>query len=281
MAYLKTHYPAEYMAARLAVWGGYYRSRVYMAEARHLGLDVRPPHVNHSGRAFTLDPDGERLWMGLDAVRDLTRVTTRSILADRPFTSLEDFLVRAHPQHGETVNLVKAGAFAGLGNPRAMLATLGRRRWHGRHTGQLGLALSVEEMEPSDPTVEERAAWEREVLGQLVSVHPLELVAEALASYDLTPSGRLEQHQGQEVTVAGVRLASQRFRANGEASMVLVDMEDRAGIYQVLWRGEALRRYREVLSSREPVMIRGRVGTDRQGLALVLGREIQRVRERN
>jgi DNA polymerase III alpha subunit len=211
-------------------------------------------------------------------VRDLTRVTTRAILAERPFASLEDFLVRAHPQHGETVNLVKAGAFAGLGNPRAMLATLGRRRWHGRHTGQLELALlAEEEAEPPEPTVEERAAWEREVLGQLASVHPLELVAEALASYDLTPSDQLEERQEQEVTVAGVRLASQRFRANGEASMRLVDMEDRAGIYQVLWRGKALRRYREALSSREPVVVRGCVGADRQGLTLVLGREIQSV----
>jgi DNA polymerase III alpha subunit len=253
-----------------------------MAEARHLGLDVRPPHVNHSGRAFTLDPDGERLWMGLGAVRDLTRVTTRAILAERPFASLEDFLVRAHPQHGETVNLVKAGAFAGLGNPRAILATLGRRRWHSRHTGQLGLALlAEEEAEPPEPTVEEQATWDREVLGQLVSVHLLELVAEALAPYDLTPSDQLGERQGQVVTVAGVRLASQRFRANGEASMRLVDMEDRAGIYQVLWRGKALRRYCEALSSREPVVIRGRVGADRQGLTLVLGQEIQRIREKN
>jgi hypothetical protein len=104
------------------------------------------------------------------------------------------------------------------------------------------------------------------VLGQLASVHPLELVAEELTAYDLTPSDRLGECQGQEVTVAGVRLASQRFRANGEASMKLVDMEDRAGIYQVLWRGEAL-------SSREPVVIWGRVGADRQGLTLVLGQE--------
>jgi DNA polymerase III alpha subunit len=100
------------------------------------------------------------------------------------------------------------------------------------------------------------------------------VAAEAVAA---TSIDRLEVHHRQEVTVAGVRLASQRFRANGEASMVLVDMEDRAGIYQVLWRGEALRRYREALPSREPVVIRGRVGADRQGLTLVLGREIQRV----
>ena len=69
-------------------------------------------------------------------------------------------------------------------------------------------------------------------------------------------------------------MSAQRFRAHGAEPMRLVDMEDRAGIYQVLWRGEALKRYREALSSREPVVIRGRVGVDRQGLTVVLGREI-------
>jgi DNA-directed DNA polymerase III PolC len=277
MAYLKTHYPAAYMAARLAVWGGYYRSRVYITEARHLGLDIHPPHVNYSGKAFILDPDGKRLWMGLGIVRDLTRVTTKSIITERPFDSLEDFLVRVHPQYGETVNLVKAGALTGLGNSKALLATLERRRWRGRHTGQLRLALPVEDVEPPEPTVEERATWEREVLGQLVSVHPLDLVAEPLAAYDLTSSDRLEEFHGREVTVAGVRLASQRFRAQGEEPMRLVDMEDGGGIYQVLWRGPALKRYREPLSSRKPVVIRGLAGRDRQGLTVVLGREIRLV----
>jgi DNA polymerase III alpha subunit len=274
MAYLKTHFPARYIAARLAVWGGYYRSRVYMAEARRLGLTVRPPHVNYSGKAFTLDPDGATLWMGLNAVRELTRVTTGAIIEKRPFVSLEDFLVRAHPQYGEMVNLVKAGALAGWGAPKAMLATLERRRWHGRHTGQLRLALSGPEVEPPVLTVHERAAWEREVLGDLISVHPLLLVADALASHDLMSSDRLDECRGREVTVAGVRLASHRLRTHGEGAMRLVDMEDEAGIYQVLWRGPALKQYQAALSSREPVLIRGRVSADRQGLTVVLGREV-------
>jgi DNA-directed DNA polymerase III PolC len=274
MAYLKTHYPAPYMAARLAVWGGYYRSRVYMAEARHLGLKVNPPHINHSGKAFTLDPDGETLWMGLRTVRELTRVTTKAIIEERPFASLEDFLVRTHPQYGETVNLVKAGAMSGLGNKNGMLATLERQRWHGRHTPQLGLRLSVPDPDLRQPSTAEGAEWEQEVLGKLVSVHPLELVDDALAAHDIIPSAQLDDCQGQDVTVAGVRLASQRFRAHGEEPMRLVDMEDRSGIYQVLWRGPALKRYERELSTREPVLIRCRVSADRQGLTMLLGREI-------
>ena len=88
LAYLKTHYPAEFLAARLAVWGGYYSPRVYMSEARQLGLSVKPPHINHSGESFTLDPiDRRTLWMGLDQVRDLTRTTIKMIITERPFES--------------------------------------------------------------------------------------------------------------------------------------------------------------------------------------------------
>jgi len=307
MAYLKTHYPAEFMAARLAVSGGFYRPSVYMSEARQLGLTVKPPHVNHSDEAFTLEPSQRRfekwvrggqqsaagllssgntrsfqtasqtLWMGLGQVRELTHTTLKTIIAERPFESLEDFLARAQPQYVEAVNLVKVGALDGLGNVKAMLSQLERDRWHGRHAGQMGLLATHTVMAMPDPTPHERAAWEREVLGMLVSVHPLQLVAEKLAQHGLIRSDELSRHAGQDVTLAGVRLAAHRFSAQ-QAPMLLVDMEDEAGIYQVLWSGAALDRYRSALAQREPVLIRGRVRTDRQGQLVVAGHEVTQLK---
>ncbi len=272
MAFLKTHYPAEFMAARLAVWGGYYSPRVYMSEARRLELIIRPPHINHSNEAFTLEQPNS-LWMGLGQVRDLTHTTIKVIIAQRPFASLEDFLARAQPQYVEAVNLVKAGALDGIGNPHVMLAQLERERWHGRHTGQMSLAFDAPASLP-EPTVFERAAWEREVLGLLVSVHPLQLVADELARRNITSSDRLPQCSGQEVTLAGVRLAAHRFSTQEQGAMLLADMEDETGVYQVLWSGAVLKRYKELLSRREPGLIRGRVKSDRQGQIVVAGYEI-------
>ena len=100
-AWCKTHFPAEFMAAVLANGGGYYSQRVYLSEARRLGLAVRPPHVNYSGRTFvvsTHDGGTKTLYMGLDQVRDLTGRTIERILLNRPFTSLEDFLARVDPR---------------------------------------------------------------------------------------------------------------------------------------------------------------------------------------
>ena len=277
MAYLKTHYPAEFMTARLSVWGGFYRPNVYMSESRRLGLSVMPPHINHSNMDYALERP-KTLWMGLAQVRDLTHVTIQSIIAQRPFDSLQDFLIRARPQYGEAVNLVQAGALEGLGNPSILLAQIERDRWRGRHTGQLGLLSPLATTPLPEPDIVTRATWQREILGDWVSIHPLQLVAEALAQHTPIQSNELDQHISEEVTVAGIRVATHRF-ASKQDSMWLADMEDEYGMYQVLWSGAALSRYRPILTQREPVLIRGRVRQDRQGLVILAGDEIKQLRQ--
>jgi error-prone DNA polymerase len=159
-----------------------------------------------------------------------------------------------------------------------MLAQLERDRWQGRHTGQLGLLTTPAATSMPEPTLHERAVWESEVLGQFVSIHPLQLVVKELSGYNLIGSDELSQHIGQEVTLAGIRLATHRFAARQE-SMWLVDMEDEHGMYQVLWSSAVLNKYRPVLSQRDPVVIRGRVRTDRQGQVILTGQEIKRLRQ--
>ena len=98
-AWCKTHHPALFMAAVLANWGGYYSQRVYLTEARRMGLALRPPQVNYALPEFSVRYlDGSPvLFMGLNQVRELTRRTQSRILRYRPFTSFMDFLARARP----------------------------------------------------------------------------------------------------------------------------------------------------------------------------------------
>jgi DNA polymerase III subunit alpha len=275
MAYLKTHYPAEFMTARLAVWGGFYRPSVYMSEARRLGLIVKPPHINHSNSAFSLEYP-RTLWMGLAQIRDLTYVTMQTIIAERPFDSMLDLLLRAKPQYVEAVNLVKAGALDGMGNPQEMLAQLERDRWRGRHSGQLSLLTPLQVPPLPEPGIQERANWEREILGQWVSVHPLQLVAGELAQHAPIHSDELDRHIGELITVVGIRVATHRF-ASKQEPLWLVDMEDEHGMYQVLWHEGASSRYRPLLLQRGPVLIRGHARKDRQGQVILAGQEIQQL----
>jgi DNA-directed DNA polymerase III PolC len=306
MAYLKTHYPAEFMAARLAVWGGFYSPRVYMGEARRLGIALHPPHINHSLPAFALERDaaGEpHLYMGLDAVRELTAATIRRIIAARPFNSLDDLLVRAQPLHGEALNLVKVGALAGLGETRAMLDALKNGSWHGHHPAQLSLpfvgrdipamahpvaagryGLCADAAMPSggppahmaEPASAERAAWERELLGNLVSVHPLQLLATVLARFDLVHSDKLASHVGQVVTLAGMRVAALAVPYTRQPRLWL-DLEDEAGGYQALLEGTAYQKYKALAHVREPLLVRGLVKRDAQGRIVVAAELIERL----
>ena len=275
LAYLKTHHPAEFCTARLAVWGGYYSPRVYMAEARRLQLSVKPPHVNHSGDAFTLDRSDRRtLWMGLGQVRELTYHTRAAIHMARPFTSLDDLLVRARPLHVEAVNLIKCGALDGLCDQAAALAQVLRQPWHGRHAPQLRLELGGEPSAAEAPALEQRAAWEMEILGYYVSVHPLDLHLDQLRRENAVDSTAISDRIDQPITLGGVRFSHHHVTAAAE-KMLLVDMEDQRGWYQVLWSGAALQQARPLLTSREPVLVRGRVRADRHGRLLVVGASLR------
>ncbi len=239
-AYLKAHYPAEYLCARLAGWGGFHHPVIYAAEAVRLGIAVRPPHVNFSAETFTLlpicdlrfaisgsvqteeprDAIGNRqsaiknqkskiLYMGLGQVRDLRRTAITAIVSEReqrPYAGLQDLLARVDLQPKEIDHLIRCGALDGLGDSRAAL--LAEAELLGRKGGGAGaavqLAFDFARPAPASETSAQRLAWEQELLGWPVSVHPLELVADRLPDHLMLRD--LPQQPGRMVTTAGVRL---------------------------------------------------------------------------
>lgn len=205
-AYLKAHYPAEFLCARLADWGGFHHPAVYAAEARRLGIPVRPPHVNRSGLRFTLGEDetgAVALWMGLGQVRGLRRKLIRALLAARregPFTDLRDLWARVplHPQ--EMAHLIQCGALDGLGESRAaLLAAMGRVPSRGQ-ARQLAFDFGVETV--TAETAAQRLAWERHILGWPVSVTPLDTVSVS----GLATLAEAQAQPGRWLHLAGYRL---------------------------------------------------------------------------
>jgi DNA-directed DNA polymerase III PolC len=226
-AYLKAHWPAAFLCARLADWGGFYHQAVYIAEARRLGIEVRPPHVNHSPDHFDLELQGEGaqrkpvLWMGLGQVRDLRSNTIAAIQAargERPFADLIDLLQRVALQGKEAIHLIRCGALDGLGSSRAgLLAELARYERGG--LAQMGFAFLAEET--AAETAAERLAWEEQVLGLPVSEHPLAALVRhrqglsvsgflaQVAPAPLSPAqvpGGATKGKRQAATVSGARL---------------------------------------------------------------------------
>jgi DNA polymerase-3 subunit alpha len=272
-AYLKRHWPAAFLCARLADWGGFHHPAIYMAEAVRLGIRVRPPHVNHSGPRFTLtwEAGGQRdemahLWMGLGQVRDLRRASVKAIVAGReggPYTSLRDLLLRVPLQPKEVLHLIRCGALDGLGESRAALLDEAEQVQRAGSVYQLAFGFARTAVRPEEPA--QRLVWERRLLGQPVSVHPLALVADRLPQY--VPLAHLPETAGRLAVTAGVRLPGW----TGGPGFFLGDEDS----FLVVREREAARGPRPW----EPLLVRGRWVRDEWGTEYLNAESIQPVGE--
>lgn len=185
-AWVKAHHPAAFLAARLANYGGFHHPAIYIAEAQWLGIKVYPPHINHSEDHFSLGFDGKRpdgkqpgsslLWMGLGQVQHLRQGTIQEIIAQRQrqsFTDLEDLLERVALQQREVLNLIRCGALDGLAENRASLLETFKQNGAGNKQ-QLAFDFASATPSVAAESVSERWRWEKEILGQPVSINPCE-----------------------------------------------------------------------------------------------------------
>jgi DNA polymerase-3 subunit alpha len=248
------------MAAVLANWGGYYGQRVYLSEARHLGLTVRAPHINHSLHNFAVaSASGEKqLFMGLGQIKHLTKRTIEKIIDLRPYHSLDDFLTRVDPRLQEAENLVKVGALDDLGSIPALL----KRLQSGWQAGQMSL-FSIDAGAGKDWSLEEKMAAQQEVLGVSLAAHPLELVAEQIEKAGAIEIAEAVERLGQRVTVAGVRQTSRRTRTAKGETMLFLTLEDLSGTLDVIVFPDLYRQVKQIALSNQPMLITGVLEMDK------------------
>jgi DNA-directed DNA polymerase III PolC len=259
-AWCKVHYPAVFMAAVLANWGGYYSQRVYLTEARRMGLALYPPLVNYARAQFSVRLiDGKpNLFMGLDQVRDLTRRTLKRIVEGQPFLSLDDFLGRADPRPVEAENLARSGSLAGFGTIPAVLNRLQRRGWQG---GQLAL-FDLDAAPQEEWSLAKRAAAQDELLGVSIVAHPLELAADQISSSAAVSTLEAAGRIGQRLRVAGMRQIWRRSAGRGGDTIYFMSLEDLEGMLEVVISAEVYRRSKAELVGAGPFIVEGSLEID-------------------
>jgi DNA polymerase-3 subunit alpha len=252
-AYLKAHYPREFMAANLSSFHGKTEDVVkYVAAARRGGIPVLPPDVNSSGKDFTAVPEGIRF--GLAGVRNVGEGVVAEIVKARdeggPFASLHDFCLRvdAKALNKRTLeSLIKAGAFDSTGYTRKHLmrvmddcVDLAAKRAKDKDTGQVsifdldGAADSGFEHHVPGPDGDEwdkamKLAFEKEMLGLYVSDHPLREMAAVIEAARTLSLGDAESFSdGQSGTFAGILTSVERKvskKGNPILDFVLEDLD--------------------------------------------------------
>ncbi len=254
-AWCKAHYPAEFMAAVMANWGGYYRQRIYLNEARRMGIPLRAPHINYGQRQFSvIYPEGQpTLVMGLDQVRDLSRRTQKQIIEKRPFRSLNDFLTRVDPRLKEALNLIRVGGLSGLGAIADLEEQVERGGWRYQQPSLFGEAPVEAD---NSWELNDRVAAQEKILGVGVDAHPLELIAGDVAESSAITTLEALEHKKGSIRVAGVRQTLQRFTQEGQSFFIL-ELEDMEGVLNVFLTTDQRQYYRRLLSDNEPMLVEG------------------------
>ncbi|OUE30838.1 DNA polymerase III subunit alpha [Clavibacter michiganensis] len=292
-AYLKAHYPAEYMAALLtSVGDSKDKMALYLNECRRMGIKVLPPDVNESIGFFAAA--GADIRFGLGAVRNVGANVVEALRGARTeqgaFESFDDFLkkVPLPVANKRTVeSLIKAGAFDSLGDTRRALlevhegmidASVSDKR--AAMNGQVGFDFDSLWDEPQHARkVPERPEWakrdklafEREMLGLYVSDHPLAGLEIPLAKLASTGIAELlatdASMDGETVTLAGLLTSVQHRTARNSGNQYgMVQLEDFGGEITCMFMGKAYQEFAPALQSDTVVVIRGRVSTRDDGM---------------
>ncbi len=261
-AWCKTHYPAEFMAAVLANWGGYYDQSTYLMEARRMGLKIRAPHINYSQSQFSVTYiDGKaNLFMGLDQLRDLTIDTQQRIQKQRPFASSADFLTRVYPRQAEAHNLIIVGALEGLGSIPTLLNELESGTWK---RGQMPL-FDTGSDPVNDWSLKEKGEAQETLLGVNLIAHPLDVVAEQAAQLGAVSTLEAASRWDQDLRVVGLRQTWRRAQTSSGSYLYFMDLADFEGTLRVVIPDEIYRRHRAEFADKVPVLIEGRLESGRE-----------------
>src|SRR5712672_944301 len=290
-AYLKTHYPVEFMAALLTSETGNTEKVVkYINEARGMGITVLPPDVNSSSLDFT--PVGESIRFGLQAIKNVGENTVKGILEAREqlgrFTSIYQFCdsVDTRLLNRRVVeSLIKSGAMDTIGARRSQLfavidRSMERAQRHSREkaSGQHGLfGGAAASPEPPDDPLPDLEEWpEHEMLasefatvGFYISGHPLSKYAAKLADLGAIDLAAVEgRRNGEEITVGGIVVAVRSMRSRKGDRWGVLTLQDMTGVLEVLAFPESFGRLEAVFKSNAPLVLKGRVNVEDAGTRL-------------
>ncbi|MBI3611221.1 MAG: DNA polymerase III subunit alpha [Nitrospirae bacterium] len=304
-AYLKTHYPVEFMAALLSSEMGNADKVVrYITECRQLGIKILPPDVNESRRDFTVVEEGIRF--GLAAIKNVGENAIEAIGEAReqggPFPSIFDFCRRVDSRkvnRRALEGLIKSGALDSTGAKRSQMTAVmekaveeGGLEQRDRLQGQAALFghepnLAGRPTPDPLPPIEEwdeaqRLRFEKESVGFYITSHPLARYADELRSYATANAETLDETpQDRQVKLCGI-IAQQKIMTTKRGDkMALLTLEDLQGTVEVLVFPDLYKKISAVLTPDTPFLVTGFVDKSEKGAKVkAVGIEpLSRVRE--
>ena len=285
-AYLKCHYPRQYMAALMtSVLNSAEKIAGYISECKEMGIETLKPDINHSDDHFTVEGDAIRFGMG--AIKNVGRGLIRAIVSKRneggPFLTLEEFLERM--DEGElnkraVENFIKCGAMDCFGHNRSELLAVYERMMDSiaasrkkNLEGQLGLFSMLQDHEtphamdiPRKPELPraELMSMEKETTGIYLSGHPMDDYRNYLKNTHVVPISYLTAEDSQYadeqiVSIAGIVQTVKIKMTRNNTQMAYVTIEDDTASMELILFSNVINEYGGYVRENEPVVVTGKL----------------------
>jgi DNA polymerase III alpha subunit len=273
VAYLKAHFPAQFMACVLNNRGGFYSSAVYIQEAKRLGIKILLPSINESDNEYK--GKDKQIRIGFMAIKNLSYTTVEIIIAQREkygkYVSLADFIVRTKIGIKEIQLLIKCGAMDCFKETRHTLLRLadlyfnkfkmleeGYNDFFINESFELENAVKTK----NDFSIEEKCIAEYESFDYMVTKHPLEFFTEWDEKLSLISSDQMKNYTGKRVKMIGWYMSSKRIRTKKGDIMKFLSLEDLYGTYEAVIFPRVYSIVAEKTLSMGPYIVEGRIDNE-------------------
>ena len=252
-AYLRAHYPAEFIAAVVSNQGGYYSAFAYLSEGRRMGLTILPPDINASVWAYT--GSGKTIRVGFMQIKGIQEDLAEQLIAERerhgPYRSFSDFLSRVKLDYPQAKLLIKTGCFDSIAGELTRPALL----W---------LVFASQATKPpsfipipTEYSAQKKLHHELTLFGFPLSCHPLDLFKETLAATPHILAKDVNHYVGKEVTLIGWLLTEKIVSTKQGEPMEFMTVEDQTGRYDATVFPNAYRQYCHLLATNQAYVLTG------------------------
>lgn len=254
-AYLRAHYPAEFIAAVVSNQGGYYSAFAYLSEGRRMGLTILPPDINASNWVYT--GSGTTVRVGLMQIKGLQENLVKQLIAERKqhgsYRSLSDFLSRVKLDYAQAKLLIKAGCLDSIAGELTRPALLWRVFVAQATKPPSSIPI------PTEYSAQKKLHHEITLFGFPIHCHPLDLFMEALAGTSCIQAKDLDQYVGKEVTLIGWLLTEKIVSTKKGEPMEFMTLEDQTGMYDATVFPNIYRQYCHLLATNQAYVVTGLV----------------------
>ncbi|MCK4474101.1 DNA polymerase III subunit alpha [Candidatus Parcubacteria bacterium] len=298
-AYLKVHYPVEFMASVLTSEKQDIEKIAFLInECKRMGIEVLPPDINESFRNFSVVPNEKKIRFGLLAIKNVGNNVVEAIVKERKekgqFSSITDFITRMETKDlnkRSLESLIKTGAFDKFEERNKLLQNLEKLlEWNketqrNKFNGQKGLFDGMKtnnngiSLSPFPrASKKEKLKWEKELLGLYISSHPLEDFKKIFEEKVL-PLFKISQDiTGKIVKIGGIISVIKKITTKSGKPMLFVKLEDRTDKIELVVFPSVIEQNPDIFQENKIVMVKGRVD-NRDGTPKIICQEIEEIVE--